>query len=79
MAKMVFRAPPPTPAEPSPRRRRLGRVSQHGQINSDSRDSGAWFESTWMLRDGLEVEELPAGSHEALPGSEHVRRKVRKP
>jgi hypothetical protein len=57
MAKMVFRATPVTPAPTV--RRRLAAAYRSG--NTTTRDTGTasgWSESSWLLREGLDMSEV---------------------
>jgi hypothetical protein len=50
MARMRFQTPPVTPQAPP--RRRFGRPTEPAETTR------SWVESSWMLRDGLDVQEL---------------------
>jgi hypothetical protein len=65
MAKMQFRAAPVTPAKP-PRKRRIGSV----KAESTSTLSGAlpFDESSWHLREGLDLREGEADEFSTSPG-----------
>jgi hypothetical protein len=65
MAKMQFRAAPVTPAKP-PRQRRIGAV----KAEAPSTLSGAlpFDESSWNLREGLDLREGEADEFSTSPG-----------
>jgi hypothetical protein len=65
MAKMQFRAAPVTPAKP-PRKRRIGSL----KAEASSTLSGAlpFDESSWNLREGLDLREGDADDFSTSPG-----------